>query len=182
MLQRTYKANLWLFAPQAPARIKITAVPLERCTKEELTLLSFIHGSDAVTDVRVDGTYDFHGVESQMDEYKRLADKYDDLSSPANRGQKGRMKVENCFRVTLSGFETLIDDINAADSADAKIAAAEAATAEAATVEAEVRVAAEEAREAQPMPTIEAPVGSGLGDTLANIPSFGRSKSEGVRP
>lgn len=124
--QKTYNCVLKFRGEQ------LHSMPLEGVTKHELQLLAFIHGADAVAELRVAGPqrivsrYTEGGdpiyVDNEMGEYERLARKYDTI---VNSG-RGKKAVEECFRVRLTGFENVIEQISAVDAMEAKAAEAEA--------------------------------------------------------
>lgn len=103
----------------------IHTLPLERVTKDELRLLAFMHGAESVVELRYKGEGEIEGIKDQMDEYRRLARKYDTI---VNSG-RGKKWVEECFKTSITDFDSVIDDVA---PQDAVAAAAEAAEKEAA--------------------------------------------------
>ena len=111
-------------------------IPLTAVTKQELQLLAFIHGPSCipVETIKPRGpeTVSYRNkdgvrvqVESEMDEYMRLALKYDQFVNPG----RGKKYVEDCFKVTLGGFDAILSEINAIDAMDAAVTQAEQAEA-----------------------------------------------------
>lgn len=104
-------------------------LPLVGVTKQELQLLAFIHGVDCVpvdsikplgtNPVRMGRTPEGEPiyVKSEMDEYMRLATKYDQFVNPG----RGKKYVEDCFKVTLGGFDAILSEINALEAMDAAV-------------------------------------------------------------
>lgn len=162
-------------------------VPLTNLTKHELKLLAFIHGNDAIdtnsikyrgertvmmqirapegytnADGReVGGQEILVPVESEQQEYKRLAYKYDVLSD-IDGVQRGRKYVEDCFKIRLEEFDdNMFAEIDPVAAVEAAAAAAEVKATKSAAEVAEERVNASQPK----APTI-----------------FARSASEGVRP
>lgn len=116
----------------------INTVPLEGVTKDELRLLAFIHGTEAIPSSELkylgeqevfyeeastdDGAVMKRMVESQMDEYRRLARKYDSLVSTG----RGKTLVEECFKTRLDDFDNLVNVESAEEFADRVAKEAEA--------------------------------------------------------
>lgn len=121
-------------------------MPLHNLTREEVKLLAFIHGGDAVDTasikftgqrqitmhVRAPEGHERQGQEievpvlSQMDEYKRLALKYDVFSDLDGIG-RGRRYVEECFGVRLDNMDdSIFEEVDPIAAAEAAMAAAEA--------------------------------------------------------
>jgi hypothetical protein len=111
---------------------QLNTVPLECVTRDELTLIAYIHGHEALADVRYlgqrqvptfnpdEGAPEFVG--SQDAEYRRLARKYDTI---VNSG-RGKAAVEKCFNVQLIDFDAVVSAVSAADEAERMAAEAEA--------------------------------------------------------
>lgn len=109
-------------------------VVLGSVTRDELKLLAYLHGAEALPADKIkylgmfpvptfnpdEGAPQY--VASQDDEYRRLARKYDSL---VNTG-RGKEAVEKCFNVHLIDFDAIIDAVDPRDAADAAIAEAEA--------------------------------------------------------
>lgn len=110
------------------------AVPMELVTKHELQLLAFMHGTGSVVELRGRGEREMsfpedadgksRPVASEMDEFRRLAMKYDTL---VNSG-RGKKAVEVCFHTRIEDFGAIITEV---DAREAILAAADAADAEA---------------------------------------------------
>lgn len=112
------------------------SIPKEEITKHELQLLAFIHGTPAIAELRYlrtgrvidtflttardDGQVVY--VESEMDEFKRLARQYDTI---VNSG-RGRKAVEECFRIRIEDFDSIVAEVDAVDAMEKKAAEAEA--------------------------------------------------------
>lgn len=109
-------------------------LPLECVTLDELKLLAYMHGNEAVADIKHLGmrpTLTFNPdegapiyVQDQMGEYMRLARKYDTI---VNSG-RGKAAVEKCFGIQLVNFDAIINELNAVDEVSRKAAEAEAKT------------------------------------------------------
>lgn len=118
-------------------------LPLSRVTKHELQLLAFMHGAAAIAEVKYvgkevvylpipEGATVAEAVVTEMGEFKRLAQKYDDIVNPG----RGRKAVEACFHTRLEDFDAVVDEVDAreavmraAEEAEAKAAVAEAGAA-----------------------------------------------------
>lgn len=118
-------------------------LPLAGVTKHELQLLAFMHGIGSVVEVRFTGlhqiefptgdepTFNEAGVpilryvETEMEEFRRLARKYDTV---VNSG-RGRKAVEECFRTRIEDFDAIVAEVDARASMEkaAELAEAEAA-------------------------------------------------------
>ena len=109
---------------------------LPHVTKHELQLLAFMHGAEAIADVKYvgkevvylplpEGATERQPVLSEMGEFKRLAQKYDDIVNPG----RGRKAVEACFHTRLEDFEAIVAEV---DAREAVMRAAEEAEAKAA--------------------------------------------------
>lgn len=167
-LQKTYSCTLRFLGSI------INNVPLTGLTREELTLLAYLHGNEAVADIAYTGmkpVLTFNPdegapeyVASQMDEYRRLARKYDTI---VNSG-RGKAAVEKCFSIQLIDFDSIVDEVDAANSIDRATLEAERKAAEA-EVKSEVSRAGEQ-REAERKATAEAEAarGGGIGSRLAS--------------
>lgn len=115
------------------------SVPLSCVTKHELQLLAFMHGAEAIAELKfIKSQPVFHPaneageaeiVKSEMDEFKRLARKYDTL---VNSG-RGKKAVEECFRTRIEDFDAIVAEV---DARDAMAKAAEEAEAQAAVTDA----------------------------------------------
>jgi hypothetical protein len=139
MLQKIYDCTLILWAPHLQgAPLPINTRPLSGVTRDEIKLLASIHGADRITNIVARGEGEVmmlvpneHGktvlvpVKSQMDEYKRLAAKYD-TKAAVNEAQTGRFRVEKCFNVKLDDFDDLMETLDAAETLEAQLNAAEA--------------------------------------------------------
>lgn len=135
--QRVYNCLMVLRSRLAPSEAVTHTIPLERVTRDELKLLAFIHGVDAVpgnhisfvgTERVVDHVDDagvIHYVESAQGEYRRLARKYDTI---VNSG-RGRKYVEECFNTTLMDFGAVIEKVDPIVEMEKRAAEAEAKTA-----------------------------------------------------
>lgn len=135
-------------------------LPVNGATMAELKLLAFMHGDGAIADLKFVGMQEVYFpkgeaeekprlVESEMDEYKRLALKYEHIVNPG----RGRKAVETCFSVRLEDFDAMVAEV---DARDAVAQAAEAAEAKAAITEGdEVR----KKIEAEKQPPIIPPIG-----------------------
>lgn len=114
--------------------------PIDCATKHELQLLAFMHGGESVVDIKFLKSQPVYFppeegqeprlVKSEMDEYKRLARNYDTL---VNSG-RGRKAVEECFRIRIEDFDSIVAEVDAresvarqAEEAEARAAIAEAA-------------------------------------------------------
>lgn len=127
-LQKTYSCQVRLLGAIT------NTVPLEGVTRDELKLLAYIHGAEALANVEYLGmrpVLTFNPdegspvyVESQMDEYRRLARKYDTI---VNSG-RGKAAVEKCFGVQLLDFDAILDKESPIDVAERQAAEAEART------------------------------------------------------
>lgn len=135
MKMRTYSCVL------VSKKNKEHEVPLSGVTKQELQLLAFIHGIESLPTARIrslglndvlvrrgktpeENVY----VESEMDEYQRLATKYESLVNPG----RGKTYVETCFNVKLTGFDHILEEVNALDAMEQAARDADAAEATAA--------------------------------------------------
>lgn len=130
MKQKTYNCNL---------RFKgdiLHQLPLQGVTRHELQFLAFLHGADAIADVRfagesevfmplAEGATEPQLVANEMGEFKRLALKYDDIVNPG----RGKKAVEACFHTRIDDFDAIVTEVDARESA---LAAADRAEAEAA--------------------------------------------------
>lgn len=136
MLQKAFKCFLILHAPQlGGSKLPINKLPLSPVTMPELKLLAFMHGQDSVVDIEYINMQEFSYCEpgkveavvvaSEMDEYRRLATKYD-VKSSVRPETTGRYKVEKCFRVKLDDFDDLMGRIDDAVTLESQIARAEA--------------------------------------------------------
>lgn len=148
-------------------------IPLELVTLDELKLLAFIHGPAAVplSEVRSkgvakiimetaeDGTVAY--VMSQMQEYIRLARKYDDI---VNSG-RGRKKVEDCFKTRLDDFDAIIAELDPLAAMENVAAQADAAAA----LEAAGMSRIEALKKVESQPTL--PQRVGVGDRFASMQS-----------
>jgi hypothetical protein len=116
----------------------IHTVPLEAVTKSELQLLAFLHGVDAVVEIKYVGDREFYFpagdegmeptlVKSEREELRRLARKYDNV---VNSG-RGRKAVETCFHTTLDDFDSVVAEVDALAAIDSAAQAAEAKAAQA---------------------------------------------------
>lgn len=131
MKQKVYGCILRLNAPHTTP-LNINEVPLENVTREELVLLGFMHGDDAVKNVRTMGEYEFRGENGEIlvrefpnDEYRRLARKFDVIGSLEERGRK---IVEQCFKVRIVGLlDGVKDDVKDTQTVASKIDAADVA-------------------------------------------------------
>jgi hypothetical protein len=116
-----------------PTKNPLHEVPMQRVTKQELQLLAFIHGVEAlpmdrvkylgkrpmVMTTRLEDDTDKNGaiitrrvpvyVNSEMDEYRRLVLKYDTRVNPG----RGKQYVQDCFKVVIDGFDHLMGEIDA---------------------------------------------------------------------
>lgn len=130
MKQKTYDCTL-RFLGQIHHQL-----PLEGVTRHELQLLAFMHGGESIVDVKfagerevflplIEGQTEAKLVRSEMDEFKRLARKYDNLVNPG----RGKKAVEECFHTRIDDFEEFVKEV---DAREAALAAADAAEAEAA--------------------------------------------------
>ena len=160
------------------------SVPLMGLTKPELKLLAFVHGNDAIDTasikyrgereivmrVRAPSGHDKEGqeivvpVESEQQEYKRLALKYDVLSD-IDGIQRGKKYVEDCFKVRLDDFDdNVFTEVDPVEQVEAAIAAAEVKATKSAAEVAQERTQASQPR----VPSMD-----GI---------FKSTASEGVRP
>lgn len=125
-LQRTYSCLLRLRGDMN------TSIPLSPVTKDELKLLAFLHGAEAVTEIKYLGTAAIPEwnpdegapkyVQGQDGEYRRLARKYDNI---VNSG-RGKMAVEKCFNTHLIDFDAIVEAVNPVDAIERQAAEAEA--------------------------------------------------------
>lgn len=152
-------------------------VVLECVTLDELKLLAYLHGNEAVADIKHIGmrpTLTFNPdegapiyVQDQMGEYLRLARKYDTI---VNSG-RGKAAVEKCFGIQLVDFDSIINEVNAVDEVSRKAAEAEAKT--------EMSKAGEQ-RENERKATLDQPprnpIGGGIGSRLAESIAGGGSQ------
>lgn len=150
------------------------SIPLDLVTLDELKLLAFIHGPEALptADIRAKGPQkiifeteedgNVIYVETQMQEYMRLSRKYDNI---VNSGV-GRKRVEECFKTRLDDFDALvaaIDPVSAMEQA--------AAQAEAAAALEEAGMSREAARRSVTAP----PETPRMGDRFASMQSTGNA-------
>lgn len=109
-------------------------IPLQRITRDELKYLAFTHGATSIVAGGItfvgeevvmysgrgdDGKEVFIPVRSQMEEYMRIARKYDMTSELIGVG-KSRDRVEACFKVRLDDFDdsvlTAVDPLVTAEN------------------------------------------------------------------
>lgn len=145
-----------------PAKNPLHEIKIDCATKQELQLLAFIHGVDAIPVDRIrplglkrvacaahrdeaTGEPVIRYVESEMDEYRRLVGKYETRVNPG----KGKQYVEECFKVKIDGFDHLLGEVDALSAMEAATAKADQADAEKAiAVGAEARKATAERAQA----------------------------------
>lgn len=167
-LQRTYTCVL---------RFKgliLHAVPLAEVTRDELKLIAFLHGADAVAELRFIGEREVVArmedtadgprpvfVTSQMDEFRRLARKYDSLVN-SGRGQRA---VEDCFKTRIIDLDSVVEEVDAVDAVERRAAEADAKAEIQAAAKRRAEVAGEGAKpESDPaQPTTGAPANFGAG-------------------
>lgn len=163
------------------------SMPLTGITREELKLMVFIHGRDAVPPSSVKFAGERHifmrvrstegerigqevdvAVQNVQDEYKRLAKKYEVLSDLDGVG-RGRRYVEECFKVRLDDIEdsmfTEVDPIAAIEEAAARSELAKAVV-----------------REEKTEKPDDAASGGGAAPSMSSAFSRAGRGSEGVRP
>lgn len=134
--QKTYDV---LFAvTQDVSGRPLHTIPLKGVTRDELKYLAFTHGATSIVSGGItfvgeavvfasgrgeDGKETLIPVRSQMEEYIRIAKKYDMTSELIGVG-KSRDRVEECFKVRLDEFDdsilTAVDPIVAAENAAAQ--------------------------------------------------------------
>lgn len=144
--------DVMLAVTRTPGGIPMHTVPMSGITRDELKYLAFVHGGDSIVQtsikfvgekvvemaVRADagpkeGQEILVPVTSQMQEFVRIAKKYDMTSELIGLG-KSRQRVEECFKVRLDDFDDSIlavaDPLSVAEemAARAELAALEEAT------------------------------------------------------
>jgi hypothetical protein len=107
--------------------------PIECATLKEIQLLAFIHGVESLPTARIkplgerqipmsrDAAGNVIYVSNETDEYQRLAAKYETRVNPG----KGKKYVEDCFKVTLGGFDHIIQEVNAIEAIESAVNQAE---------------------------------------------------------
>jgi len=148
--QKTYDVSLAL--ERTVGGQPLHTVPMTGITRDELKFLAFVHGGDSIVQNTIkfvgekvverseramsgpkEGQEVFVPVRSQMEEYVRIAKKYDMTSELIGLGNS-RKRVEECFKVRLDDFDDSIlsvaDPLAVAEQAAmaAELAALEEAT------------------------------------------------------